>query len=239
MDELTTLLVRTLIIYFVLTVSMRIMGKRQLGEMELSELITTLLLSEIAAVPITDFRIPLKRAIIPVLLIISFEIILPFIIGKKRFIKKLFEGKPSYIIYRGELRISEIKKNRLSLDELICELRGQGYFDISDIEYLILEPNGRLSILPKNPDSSSQNSGGMVHSLIISGEIIDFNLSLLKIDEKWLEKRISSLGAPLKSIYFLGIDDCQNMISVISKGSSNPKIIKTPASAIKKQKNIP
>ena len=87
MDELTTLLVRTLIIYFVLTVSMRMMGKRQLGEMELSELITTLLLSEIAAVPITDFRIPLKRAIIPVLLIISFEIILPFIIGKKRFIK--------------------------------------------------------------------------------------------------------------------------------------------------------
>ena len=155
MDELTTLLVRTLIIYFVLTVSMRIMGKRQLGEMELSELITTLLLSEIAAVPITDFRIPLKRAIIPVLLIISFEIILPFIIGKKRFIKKLFEGKPSYIIYRGELRISEIKKNRLSLDELICELRGQGYFDISDMDYLILEPNGRLSILPKNPDSSS------------------------------------------------------------------------------------
>ncbi|MBE6607971.1 MAG: DUF421 domain-containing protein [Ruminococcaceae bacterium] len=234
MDEITKLLVRTVIIYFILTVSMRIMGKRQLGEMELSELVTTLLLSEISAVPIVDFKIPLKRALIPVLLIISFEIIIPFISAKKRFIKKLVEGKPSYIIYRGELRLSEIKKNRISLDELICELREQGFFDISDIEYAILEPNGQLSILPKNGDTNAQNTGGMVHNLIINGEIIDFNLKLLNLDEKWLNEQIASLGVSKKDISLFGLDDCNNMISVISSNGKNSKIIKTPKS---KKKN--
>ena len=234
MDELTKLLVRTVIIYFVLTVSMRVMGKRQLGEMELSELVTTLLLSEIAAVPIVELRIPLKRAIIPVLLIISFEIIIPFISAKKRFIKKLIEGKPSYIIYKGELRLSEIKKSRISLDELVGELRVQGYFDISDIEYAILETNGQLSVLPKNGDSTSQNVCGMVHNLIINGEIIDFNLKLLGLDKKWLEKKISSLGAKKKDISLLGIDDCGNIISVISHNRKNSKIIKTSQNKQKK-----
>ena len=234
MDGITILLIRTVIIYFLLTASMRIMGKRQLGELELSELVTTLLLSEIAAVPIIDFRIPLKRAIIPIFLIISFEIIIPFISEKKRFLKKLIVGKPSYIIYKGELRLSDIKKSRISLDELIGELRGQGYFDISDVEYAILEPNGRLSVLPKEGDSANQNVCGMVHNLIISGEIIDFNLKLLGLDEKWLDKKISSLGAKKKDVSLLGLDDCGNIISVISHNKKNSKIIKTPQNKQKK-----
>ena len=236
MDEITTLLIRTVIIYFTLTLSMRIMGKRQLGEMELSELVTTLLLSEISAVPIVDFKIPLKRALIPVLLIISFEIIIPFISEKKRFIKKLVEGKPSYIIYRGELRLSEIKKNRISLDELICELRGQGFFDISDIEYAILEPNGQLSVLPKNGDTTAQNTGGMVHSLVINGEIVEFNLKLLNLDRKWLDKKISALGTTLKNVRLLGVDDCMNIISVISSDDKKSAITKTSESELKKKK---
>ncbi len=226
LDELTTLLIRTLIIYFLLTLSMRIMGKRQLGEMELSELVTTLLLSEIAAVPITDFKIPITRAIIPVLLIISFEIIVPFIIGKKRVLKKLIEGKPSYLIYRGELRMSEIRKNRVSLDELMCELRGQGYFDISDVQYALLEPNGRLSVLPKTGDSCAQNMNGMVHSLIIDGEVVDFSLKLLKIDRAWIDKKIASLGVSIKDVRLFGVDDNMNIVSVISSKSENTAITK-------------
>lgn len=206
---------------------MRVMGKRQLGEMELSELVTTLLLSEIAAVPITDFRIPMIRAIIPVALIISFEIIVPFVIGKKRVLKKLVEGKPSYLIYRGELRMTEIKKNRVSLDELICELRTQGYFDISDIQYAILEPNGQLSILPKHGDSCAQNVGGMVHNLIIDGEVVDFNLKLLKIERSWLDKKIASLGVGIKDVRLFGIDDNNNVVSVISSKAQNAQVIKS------------
>ncbi len=239
LDELTKLLVRTLIIYFLLTASMRIMGKRQLGEMELSELVTTLLLSEIAAVPIVDFRVPIIRAVIPVVLIISFEIIIPFIIDKKRVLKKFVEGKPSYLIYRGELRMSEIRKNRVSLDELICELRTQGYFDISDIQYAILEPNGQLSVLPKKGDSCEQNTGGMVHSLIINGEVIDFNLKLLKIERSWLNGKLSSLGIKLKDVSFLGVDDNMSIVSVISSKSENSKVMKSISPKNKNEKKSP
>ena len=118
MDEVTPLLLRTVVVYLLLTLSMRIMGKRQLGEMELSDLVTTLLFSEIAAVPVVDQSIPLFHALSPILILISFEIIIPFAIGKSRKVKKLLEGRPSYLIYKGELRLSEIKKNRVSLDEI-------------------------------------------------------------------------------------------------------------------------
>ncbi len=213
------------------------MGKRQLGEMELSDLITTLLFSEIAAVPVVDLKIPLFHAIIPILLIISFEIIIPFIIDKKRSLKKLVEGKPSYLIYRGELRLSEIKKTRVSLDELICELRVQGYFDISDINYAILEPNGRISILPKNNDSCNQNTGGMVHSLILNGELIDFNLKILNIDRFWIDEKLSALGIKLRDVSLFGVDDNMNIVSVITSKAKNGTIVKTPAP--KNAKKVP
>jgi len=226
LDELTVLLVRTVIVYFLLTVSMRIMGKRQLGEMELSDLITTLLFSEIASVPIVDLAIPLFHAVIPILIIISFEIIIPFIIGKNRKVKKLVEGKPSYLIYKGELRLSEIKKNRVSLDELMCELRNQGYFDISDINYAVLEPNGQLSVLPKENDENLRNAGGMMHSIILNGEVVEFNLKLLDIDISWVNKTLASMGARLEEVYLLGIDDQRNLIYAVSKNGKNTKIIK-------------
>ena len=233
MDQLTILLVRTVIVYLLLTFSMRIMGKRQLGEMELSDLITTLLFSEIAAVPIVDQSIPLFHAIIPTLIILSFEIIIPFAVGKKRKIKKIIEGKPSYIIYKGELRLSEIKKNRVSLDEVMCALRNQGYFDISDINYALLEPNGQLSILPKETDESSRNTGGMMHCLVINGEIVKFNLKLVGMNENWIEKTVSSIGARLCDVSLLGVDDQKNLIYAISKNGKNTKIIK------KAKKDVP
>ena len=202
------------------------MGKRQLGEMEISDLITTLLFSEIAAVPIVDLAIPLSHAIIPTLIIISFEIIIPFVIGKSRKVKKFVEGKPSYLIYRGELRLSEIKKNRVSLDELMCELRNQGYFDISDIDYAVLEPNGQLSVLPKSNDENLRNTGGMMHCIILNGEIVEFNLKLLGLNSAWINKTLDSMSARLSDVSLLGIDDQRNLIYAISRKGKNTKIIK-------------
>ncbi len=233
MDELTTLLVRTVIVYLLLTLSMRIMGKRQLGEMEISDLITTLLFSEIAAVPVVDQSIPLFHAIIPILILISFEIIIPFAIGKSRKVKKLVEGRPSYLIYKGELRLSEIKKNRVSLDEIMCELRNQGYFDLSDVDYALLEPNGQLSVLPKSNDETLRNVGGMMHCLVINGEIVRFNLSLVGVDENWVNKTVSAMGARLSDVSLLGIDDNGCVIYAISKNGKNTKIMK------KAKKDVP
>ncbi len=221
MDELSDLLIRTLIIYFVLTLSMRIMGKRQIGQMELSELVTTLLLSEVAAVPIVDFQIPLRRALIPMMLIISLEIIVPFIGNKSRFIKKIIEGKPSFIIYRGKVVFSEIRKNRVSFDDIVSQLRTEGYFDISKIEYLILEPSGSLSVFPKQQSDGSQLPDRMVHSLIIDGEILEGNLKLLGVEKRELLNKLHALGNNLSDITLLGVDDRMNIVTLISKNSAS------------------
>lgn len=195
---------------------MRILGKRQIGEMELSELITTLLLSEIAAVPIIDFRIPIKRAIIPIVIIISFEIIIPFLSEKITPIKRLFEGKPSYIIHKGKLQIAEIRKNRISIDELISELRVEGYFDITDIDCAILETNGRLSIVSKGNRSSDDSH--MVYDLIINGKPRRYNIRQCGLDESWVKKKLSTLNTKMESVLLLSVDDLMNITLIARHG---------------------
>jgi uncharacterized membrane protein YcaP (DUF421 family) len=196
---------------------MRALGKRQLGEMELSELITTLLLSEIAAVPMIDFKIPIERAIVPILLIISFEIMIPFFSEKNSIIRNIFEGKPSYIIHKGKLRISELRKNRLTVDELVSELRVQGYFDISDIDCAILENNGKISVLSKGNISSDDSR--MVYDVIINGKIRPYNLKLCGLDASWLEKKLRSLGTTVKNVILLSVDDMMNITAIVDRGS--------------------
>ena len=145
---MVNLLVRTLIIYLVVSIVLRCMGKRQVGELELSDLVATLLLSEVAALPIADHDMPISHAIFPTLLILSIEIILTFLKTKSRLLKKLVDGKPSMLIYRGVPNPEELEKMRISIEELLSECRLQGYSDINDIAYGILEQDGKLSIIP-------------------------------------------------------------------------------------------
>ena len=227
MSEIDVILIRTVTIYFVLTVSMRIMGKRQLGELQISELITTLLLSEIAAVPITDFTIPLTRSLIPIVLIISFEIIIPYLGSHFKKLGDVIDGKPAYIIFEGKPDQREIRKNRISLRELISELRTQGYFDLSEIRYAILEPNGSISVFPKaesrpatcSESSITPNDSGIAHSVIANGKIIDFNLNLLSLDRAWLSAELSRNGASVKDVYLMTVDDTKNVKIIFRDGS--------------------
>ena len=110
---------------------MRIMGKRQIGELDVGDLVSTLLISELAAIPIDDPDIPLLNAVIPILLLISLEIIISTIKNRSRLIKKAVEGRPVYIIYKGRILEDELIKNRISINELLGEMRGQNIFDIS------------------------------------------------------------------------------------------------------------
>lgn len=162
---IVAIVIRCLIIYILLTFSMRIMGKRQLGELDVGDLVSTLLISELAAIPIDDPDIPLLNAIIPILLIIALEIIISTIKTKSTLVKKAVEGHPVYIIYKGRLLKDELIQNRISVNELLSEMRGQNIFDISEIKYGIIEQNGTLSFF-KNSDTE------FAHSLIIDGEIM-------------------------------------------------------------------
>ncbi len=158
--------IRTAIIYILLTFSMRIMGKRQIGELDVSDLVSTLLISELAAIPIDDPDIPLLNAVLPILFIISAEIIISTVKNRSSALKTTFDGRPVYIIYKGRLLQSALEDNRISLNELLSSMRGEGVFDISEVEYGIIEPNGTLSIFKKG-DSE------FAHTLIIDGEIFE------------------------------------------------------------------
>ena len=140
-------LVRTLVIYFALLITMRLLGKRQLGEMELSEFVLAALIADLAAHPLQDIGIPLINGLVPILTLFCCEVLISGATLKSVHLRSLFFGKPSVLILRGKVKQRELNKNRFSLDELMQELRNQGVLDISKIEYGILETDGRLNVI--------------------------------------------------------------------------------------------
>ena len=206
---MTSIVIRTVIVYIILSFALRIMGKRQLGELDVSELVSTLLISEIASIPIDDPDIPLMNAIIPILFILAVEIILSTVKNKSEGLKELIEGKPQYIIYKGRLLQKALRDNRISLNEFLSEMRTQGVGDIDEIYYAAVEQNGSLSILKKN-DSN------MAHPIIIDGKVIEENLKAHGYDETWLKKRLEERKVKICEAFLMTVDD-SGEINIIKK----------------------
>lgn len=210
-----TILIRIIIVYALLIGTMRLMGKRQIGELQLSELITTILLSELAAQPITDNEIPLAFAVIPVALLLSLEVIISFGVTKLPFLKPIFDGKPSVLIRRGELQFDEIARVRISIEELLSQLRIEGVPDISDVDYAILEQNGQLSVIPKRASSPADakdanikvTESGIAHAIIVDSHISDHDLNVIGHDRKWLNSRLRHYRVTPKEVFLFTVDD--------------------------------
>ena len=197
---MASIFIRTIIIYLLLSFSMKIMGKRQIGELDVGDLISTLLISELAAIPIDDSNIPLLNALLPILFIVALEIIISSLKNKYSAFKKYAEGVPSFIIFKGRLFKETLKENRISINELLSEARVQGIFDIKEIDYCILEANGKISI------SKKQNaSGNVAHPLIIDGQINKSELRLMEMSENDLS--IYTNGTDTKKIFLFTLDD--------------------------------
>lgn len=206
---MTSIVVRTIIIYILLSISLRIMGKRQLGELDIGELVSTLLISEIATIPIADPNIPLLNAIIPILLILSMEILLSTLKNKSECLKSTIEGKPAYIIYKGRLLQNSLSDNRISINELLSEMRAQGIGNITEICYAIVEPNGKLSLLKKS-DSS------MAHPIVIDGEIKTETLLVMGYSEKWLDGELRRHKVKIDGIFLMTVTD-EGEVDIIRK----------------------
>ena len=206
---MTSILIRTAIIYILLAFTLRITGKRQLGELDVGDLITTLLISEIAAIPIDDPEIPLFNAILPILFLLSIEIIVSTLKNKSEKAKHLFDGDSSYIIYKGRLLQGSLKSNRISVNELLASMRSQGIGDIEEVEYALLEQNGTISFLKKG-------EGTVSHALVIDGTVIKSELLHLGYSESWLEKVLTDRGICQDEIFLMNISDL-GVINIIKK----------------------
>jgi uncharacterized membrane protein YcaP (DUF421 family) len=194
---------RTAIIYMILIIAMRITGKRQIAELQVSEFVTAIMLSELAVQPISNINIPLFYAILPILTLISLEVIITFLVTKSKTLKRLFDGEPSFLIKRGILDQSELIKQRISVDEFIGELRQKDISAIDDVDYAILEQNGKLSVFPKT-------GSGVSFPLIIDGDINRRILNLIGQSEVWLMERLTTHKAELGSVLLFTIDDAGN-----------------------------
>ena len=200
------------------------MGKRQLGELEVSELVSTLLLSNIASLPITDPQIPLVYAIIPIITITTFEITLSVILIKLPKIKHLISPNPSILINKGRVSKKEMRNSRISIDELFCELRQQGISDLDDVEYAILEENGKLTVIKKKSATEvtlkdlniSTKEDGIPHILISDGHIDDAGLKKTGKSREWLNHYLSKKSLSSKDVYIMTIND-DDKIKIIKK----------------------
>lgn len=212
---MVTILIRTLIIYLSLIFTMRFMGKRQLGELEVSELVTTLLLSEVASLPITNQDIPLFYALIPILTLMSLEILLSGALLRFPALKRLLSVRPTILIRQGKPDQTAMQKIRISSEELFSHLRQKDVTDPDEVAYAIAEPNGQISVILKAKDRQATTSElglqiperGIMHLIISDGQINQQNLTLSGHDRRWLTDILQKHKMTEKDVFLLLCDD--------------------------------
>ncbi len=221
-----TVFIRTFIIYIILLLSMRFLGKRQVGELELSELITTFMLSELAVMPISDPDIPIAYALVPILFLLSIEVVLSFIVSRYAPMRKIFFGAPSILIYKGKVNLKEIKKLRIGITELVAELRQKDVSDIRDVRCAILEENGKLSVFrraetepPTRKDTGiSAAETGIGLPVLVEGRFMKTSMRDADVDEAWIRKTLTENGLSPKEVLLMTVDEQKRTAFVCKKG---------------------
>lgn len=212
---MATILLRTVIIYIILMVAMRLMGKRQIGELEVADLVTTLLISEIASLPITDNTLPLSHAIIPIAILISFEICTSAITVRFPKFKKLITARPATLIVNGKMQRKAMFEARISNDELMTELRQNGYIDINDVNFAILEKSGKITVIPKaraNTPTCEQleiktRDTGIFHIVVDNGTPNAYGLSQVGLSREQLKHKLGKQGRNISDVFLMLISD--------------------------------
>ena len=208
--------VRTIILYLLIIAGIRLMGKRQVGELEPSELVLALIIADLAAVPMQDFGIPLLAGIIPIFTPLCITMILSVLTMKSIRFRAIICGRPSIIVENGEVNQREMRKNRFTVDELNEELRGQGVTDLSTIKYAILETNGKVSVIlyaNQRPVSAEQmdlfpDDTGLPMVIINDGRLQADNLKTKGFNDEWLRKRLGEHGvSSVRDVILMTVDE--------------------------------
>lgn len=208
--------VRTVILYLCIVLGIRLLGKHQVGELEPSEFVLAMIIADVAAVPMQDYGIPLLMGLIPIVTLLCLAMLLSIVSMKSLKMRALLIGVPSVVIRNGVPSEREMRRNRMTLDELLEELRLQGYTDPSAIRYGILETNGQLSLLPyaeQKPPCAGDlgldtSDGGLPLVIINDGRLISSNLKRRGLNEAWLSKRLSENGArSVREVFLMTVDE--------------------------------
>ena len=210
---------RTAFLYLVLILAVRLMGKRQIGQMEASEFVVTMLVANLAAIPMEDPSIPLYAGLVPILTVLGTELVLSGLLMRSILLRKFFCGKPVILIDNGRILTENLRRTRITLDELTGHLRQKDVLDVRTVQFAILETDGTLSVFPypKHRPATAKEAGIRAErqylpiTLVQDGQLIRENLKKAGKDEAWLEKELARKGADMASTLYMTVDGGGNV----------------------------
>ncbi len=214
--DLLIVVMRTFFFYFFILICYRIMGKREIGQLSISDLTISILIAELVAISIENREDNMLLTILPIVLLVILEVAYAFLQLKSNKMRRFFDGKPSIIIDSGRLNINEMIKQRYSIDDLLLALRGQNIKSIYDIDYALLESNGKLSVFKKNPLNMPSE---YPLPLIIDGTVEGSTLKNMKKNKMWLIKKLAEYNVTLKEILYAFYKN--NTIYIVKKHTSS------------------
>ena len=219
-------ILRTIIMYIVVVSVLRVMGKRQIGELEASELVVTIIISDIAAMPITNSEVPLISNIAAIIILMVLEVILSYFAFKKPLIRQILYGRPSMFFSDGKFNQEEMLKQRFNIADVMEELRGKGITSLDEVEYIVMETNGNVSVVlksendvltPKDMKIKKENIR-MNYIIIDNGNIIYDCLYKLGLDEAWLNKTLRKNGyKSYNDVFYLSYEIKTKKVIIIPK----------------------
>ena len=206
--------IRSILIYIVVLVVMRLMGKREIGQLQPFELVVSIMIADLAATPISNSGIPLMNGVIPMLGLLVMDLIISVCNMKSLKVRQLISGKPSILIYRGKIDEKNLKRERFTINELQERLRDNNIMNLGDVEYAILETSGQINVIqkPNKRNAIPEDFGlepdyeGISYDLVIDGKIMYDNLTILGKDYKWLKTQVKKFGYSPEEALIVTID---------------------------------
>lgn len=213
---------RTALLYLILIAVIRLMGKRQIGQMEPSEFVVTMLTANLAAIPMQDSGIPLLSGLVPILTVLGVELVLSFLSMRSIRLRRLLCGKPVILIENGKILQDNLRRTSLTLDELTGHLRLKDVLDIRTVQYAILETDGNLSVFPypKECPAKAKDAGitasdqALPITIIDDGRVLKDNLALAGKDMAWVQKVVQGRHASPEGVWLLTVDRQEHIVCI-------------------------
>ena len=212
---MATIFIKTIIISLFVLLAVRLMGKREIGQLQPVELVVIIIIADVASTPMEEVGTPILQGIIPIFALVVGQLILSYLNIKSVFFHKLISGKASVLISKGKINEENLKKQRYTIDGLIEQMRVTGYADIKDVEYAILETSGQISVIPKQ-DKNNVTVGdmnikteyvGYPRIIIMDGVLYKNNLKILGYDDVWLKKKLEANNSNVEDTFLLTSDE--------------------------------
>jgi uncharacterized membrane protein YcaP (DUF421 family) len=215
---------RTLLVYLAVLFVMRLMGKREIGQLSTFDLVVAIIIAELAVFPLEDINTPVYMGLIPMFVLVGAEILLSFVCLRYKFLRRIVDGYPSILISKGKILEKEMRKQRYNINDLMGQLREKNIFNISDVEYAILETSGELSVMVKNTKRPVNTEDlkltpayeDIPVPLILDGEILPENLEYLGLTISWLEEELNRYNLTVKDVFYANLD-CQGKLYISEK----------------------